>query len=368
MNYNLSPGFTIRLHRRVITGSMRPMLVAGGLCCLALLAGCKGKGKEKEGKGGGPKVLQAEVFVVKAAPLSSVYQSSGTLLANEEISVYPEVSGRITAINFKEGTNIRKGDLLVQLFDSDIRAQIRKLNAQRELQILTKGRQDELLQINGISRQEYDNTVTQIAAIDADIAAGEAQLRRLQIRAPFDGVIGLRNVSVGAIVSTTSLITTIQQVNPLKLDFPVPEQYNGAIRTGDPVHFTVAALRDTLKGSITALQPRADATTRTITMRALVPNADRKLIPGAFANVFITLGRNDNAIMIPSQCIIPTTKDKKVAVLRNGKADLVTVTTGMRLVSEVEIQHGLQPGDTVIATGIMQVKKDMDVKVAKVRE
>lgn len=367
MSHNLLSDFTIRLQRRAAGYPFRRMLVSGGLCCLALLAGCRGKQEEKDGKGGGPKVLRAEAVVVKQEALASVYQSSGTLLANEEISVYPEVSGRITAINFKEGTNIRKGDLLVQLFDSDIRAQIRKLQAQRELQVITKGRQDELLQINGISRQEYDNTVTQIAAIDADIAAGEAQLRRLQIRAPFDGVIGLRNVSVGAIVSSTSLITTIQQVNPLKLDFPVPEQYNGAIHTGDAVQFTVTALRDTLTGNITALQPVADATTRTITMRALVPNAERKLIPGSFANVFITLARNSNAITVPSQSIIPTTRDKKVAVMRNGKVDLVTVTTGMRLVSEVEILHGLQPGDTVITTGIMQVKKGMDVKITKIK-
>jgi membrane fusion protein (multidrug efflux system) len=367
MNKNLFSFFNIRLHRSGHAFPFGRFITSGLICGLALMAGCKGKEEEKQGKGSGPKVLQAEAVIVKPESLSSLYQSSGTLLANEEISVYPEISGRITAINFKEGTNIRKGDLLVQLFDSDIRAQIRKLNAQRELQVITKGRQDELLQINGISRQEYDNTVTQIAAIDADIAAGEAQLRRLQIRAPFDGVIGLRNVSVGAIVSTTSLITMIQQVNPLKLDFPVPEQYNGAIHTGDKIHFTVTGLSDTLEGSITALQPAADATTRTITMRALVPNEGRKLIPGAFANVFITLAKNTNAITIPSQCIIPTTRDKKVAVLRKGKAELVTVSTGMRLVSEVEILQGLQPGDTVITTGIMQVKTGMDVKITKIK-
>ncbi len=367
MNQKLSSDFNIPRHCRSIHYPLSRLLVLGGFCCLALLAGCRGNTGEKAAKGGGPKVLQAEAVVVKGEPLAAIYQSSGTLLANEEISVYPEVSGRIIAINFKEGTNVRKGDLLVQLFDSDTKAQIRKLHAQRDLQVITKGRQDELLEINGISRQEYDNTVTQIAAIDADIAAGEAQLRRLQIRAPFDGVIGLRNVSVGAIVSTTSLITMIQQVNPLKLDFPVPEQYNGVIHTGDAIHFTVTGLRDTLNGTITALQPAADATTRTITMRALVPNSDRKLIPGAFANVFITLARNADAITIPSQCIIPTTSDKKVAVLKNGKVDLVTVTTGMRLVSDVEILHGLQPGDTVITTGIMQVKKGMEVKITKIK-
>ena len=334
--------------------------------CLFVSACGGGKAKDVK-KPEGPKGLQAEVVVVMASSLNSMYQSSGNLLANEEISVYPEVSGRITAINFKEGTNVRKGDLLVQLNDTDFKAQIQKLVVQKKLQLTTKGRQDELLAINGISRQEYDVTVAQIASIDADIAFNEAQLRRLQIRAPFDGVIGLRNVSVGAVVSPTSLITVIQQVHPLKLDFPLPEQYQGVVKNGDEVRFTVAGNTDTMKGKVIAIQPGADATTRTITMRAVVPNPNRILVPGSFANVFLNLKTDNNAITIPSQCIIPTSRDKKVAVLRDGKAKMVTVVTGMRMTEDVEILQGLQPGDTVVATGIMQVKDDMPVKVTKVR-
>lgn len=333
-----------------------------------LLAGCGG---EQPGKGNaqhadGPKALQAEVIVVRAGGLNAVYQSSGNLLPNEAINVYPEVSGRITAIHFKEGAAVRKGDLLVQLYDNDIRAQIQKLQAQRKLQVLTKERQDELLAINGISRQEYDNTVTQIASIDADMAFNEAQLRRLQIRAPFDGVIGLRNVSVGAVVTSTTLITIVQQVSPLKLDFPVPEQYKGVVKGGDVVRFTVSGISDTLTATVAAIQPGADVTTRTVTMRALVPNSDRKLIPGAFANVFLGIGGSSQAITIPSQSVIPTTRDKKVAVLRGGKAELVTVTTGIREVASVEILQGLAVGDTVLTTGIMQVKPGMPVRVSKV--
>jgi len=334
--------------------------------CLFVSACGGGKAKDVK-KPEGPKGLQAEVVVAMASSLNSMYQSSGNLLANEEISVYPEVSGRITAINFKEGTNVRKGDLLVQLNDTDFKAQIQKLIVQKKLQLTTKGRQDELLAINGISRQEYDVTLAQIASIDADIAFNEAQLRRLQIRAPFDGVIGLRNVSVGAVVSPTSLITVIQQVHPLKLDFPLPEQYQGVVKNGDEVRFTVAGNTDTMKGKVIAIQPGADATTRTITMRAVVPNPNRILVPGSFANVFLNLKTDNNAITIPSQCIIPTSRDKKVAILRDGKAKMVTVVTGMRMTEDVEILQGLQPGDTVVATGIMQVKDDMPVKVTKVR-
>lgn len=333
---------------------------------LLVIAGCKSKEDKQKDKG--PQGLRAEAVVIKPTALNSIYQSSGNLLANEAINVYPEVSGRITAIHFKEGSIVHKGDLLVQLFDNDIKAQVQKLKVQRRLQVITKERQDELLAINGISKQDYDNTVTQIASIDADIAYSEAQLRRFQVRAPFEGVVGLRNVSVGAVISPTTQITIIQQVHPLKLDFPVPEQYKGVLKDGDPVRFTVTGSRDTMTGKIIAIQPGADATTRTIMMRALVPNPERKLVPGSFANVFLTLGRSTNAIMVPSQSIIPTTRDKKVAVVRNGKAELVTVSTGQRLVEDVEILHGLQPGDTVLTTGIMQVKPGTEVKVTKIRE
>lgn len=346
---------------------MKAGILLGSLVLL-LVSGCHSKKEEaKGGQDKGPKGLKAEGYVVTPGELTSQYQSTGNLLANEAINVYPEVAGRVTDIRFKEGTVVRKGDLLVQLNDSDIRAQIQKLNVQRRLQVITRERQDELLSISGISKQEYDNTIAQIAAIDADIAYNESLLRRLQVRATFDGVIGLRNISVGAIVNSTTLITIIQQVNPLKLDFAVPEQYKSVIGNGDEVKFTITGNSDTMKGVVNAVQPAADAATRTITMRAIVANPERKMVPGAFVNVYLQLNRNHNAITIPSQSIIPTTRDKKVAVVRNGKAEMVTVVTGERLVEKVEILQGLQAGDTILTTGIMQVKPGMEVKITKIR-
>jgi len=341
------------------------------LSCGLYFSGCKGGGKEaakaKDAKGGGPKGMTAEGFVVSASALSSSYQSNGNLIPNEAINVYPEVSGRITGIHFREGSVVHKGDLLVTLFNGDIEAQIQKLKAQRKLQVITKERQDQLLEINGISRQDYDNTITQIASIDADIAYNQAQLRKLEVRAPFDGVAGLRNVSIGAIVSSATLVTSIQQVNPLKMDFLVPEQYKDIVHKDDIVHFTVAGMPDTMQGKIIAMQPGADMTTHNITMRALVQNNSGKLFPGTFTNVFITLDRKSEAITIPSQSIIPTSRDKQVAVVRNGKVDMTIVQTGERLQARVEILQGLKPGDTVLTTGMMQVKQDMAVKVSKVK-
>lgn len=331
------------------------------------MTGCGGNNNTKVKKGGSS-ALQAEVIVVKSAPLQSTYQSSGTILPNESVQVFPEVAGRVTAIYFSEGTAVTKGSLLVQLYDEDIKAQIRKLLAQKQLQQTTKERQDELLTIHGISRQEYDETSTQLAAIEADIAYYETLSRRLQIRAPFNGRIGLRNISLGAVVSPTTLITDIQQVDPVKLDFPLPDQYKDIVPKGSEVQFTVTGIPDTLSAKIIAMDPAANASTRTVTYRAQAPNKNQQLVPGAYANVFIQLNRSETAITIPSQCVIPTNRDKRVAVVRQGKAEIIPVKTGMRLVATIEITSGLKVGDTVLTTGIMQVKPGMDIKVTKVNE
>ncbi len=345
---------------------IRPFLPALGAALLGtLLTGC-GQKQEAAKQGKTSTALQAEVTIVQSGPLQSSYQTSGTLLPNESVQIYPEMAGRVTAIHFKEGTNVHKGDLLVQLYDEDVRAQIRKLQAQKQLQLTTKDRQDELLHISGVSRQEYDETMTQIASTDADIAYYETLLRRLQVRAPFDGKIGLRQISTGAVISPATLITEIQQINPVKLDFPLPDQYKDMVPVGSAVHFTVTGISDTMEAKIIASASAANASTRTVAYRAQAPNSKQQLVPGAFANVYVSLNRNEAAITIPSQCIIPTNRDKQVAVLRNGKAVLVPVKTGMRLVETIEITQGLKIGDTVLTTGIMQVKPGMEIDIAKI--
>ena len=343
--------------------------ITAAIAISLLFIGCKDKKEEGAGKGKQKdKMLHAEAFIVKPASLTTVYQSSGNLLPNESINVYPEVAGRITAIHFKEGAVVHKGDLLISMYKGDIEAQLQKSRVQRQLQVTTKERQDQLLAISGISKQDYDNTIAQIASIDADIAYNQALLRKLEIRATFNGVIGLRNVSVGAIISPTTLITTIQQVDPLKMDFLVPEQYKDIVNKNDLVKFTITGVQDTMNGTILAMQPGSDLKTHNITMRAMVPNAKGRLLPGAFTNVFITLNRKGDAITIPTQSIIPTTRDKQVAAIHNGKVSMVTIQTGERLADKVEVLEGLKSGDTILTTGMMQVKQDMNVMISKIRD
>lgn len=341
-------------------------LFAVAMCAAAV--GCKTKKEEKtQVKGGRPNNLAAEAYIITPQAFENEYEASGSLLPNEELEIHPEVSGRITNISFKEGSNVRKGQTLVQLYNQDIAAQIQKLRAQRQLQVKIQERQRELVNIGGISRQDYETTQTQIRSIDADIAFAQAQLRATKIIAPFDGRIGIRNISVGAVVSPTTVITTLQQVHPLKMDFTVPDIYSKYLNNGKQVDFTITGSTDTFTGKISAIDPGADVNTRTVRVRAVVPNPNGKLVAGSFARVIIPFETEKSAILIPSQAVIPTSMDKKVAVVRGGKAQMVTVQLGTRTSDRVEVMTGLQAGDTVILTGLMQVKPGMDVKITKVR-
>lgn len=332
------------------------------------LISCNHK-KEAETKGAAnrPKNLMAEGYVATPQSFSTQYAASGSLLPNEQIEIHPEVSGRVTAIMFKEGTHVHKGQMLVQLYDAEIRASLQKLRSQKQLQQGIVRRQKELVNIGGISKQDYETSQQQQKSIDADIAAAEAQLRSTRIIAPFDGTIGIRNISVGAIVSTTTLITTLQQTNNLKMDFSVPDQYLKAINVGKEVFFYVTGSIDTLSGKVAAIDAGADAMTRTVKIRAIVNNTAGKLVAGSFANVIIPLQSDNNAILIPSQAIIPTTRDKKVAITKNGKVDMVVVKLGERTADKVEILQGIQTGDTIITTGLMQAKQGMEVRIKKLR-
>lgn len=332
-----------------------------------IISSCKSNKEDAIKANNKSKSLRAEGYVVQPQVFQKDISASGTLHPNEEVEIHPEVAGRITSILFKEGSFVKKGQTLVQLNDADIRAQIQKLRAQKALQQKVLDRQNELLSIGGISRQDYETTQTQIASIDADIAFQEAQLRKTRIVAPFDGRIGIRNVSVGAIVAPTTAIATLQQLHPLKMDFTVPDQYRDVITTGKTVFFTVDGITEPLSGKISAVDPGADINTRSIKVRAIVSNPDGKLTAGAFAHVQIPNESNNNALLIPSQAVIPTTRDKKVAIVRKGKAALVVVQLGARTEDKVLVTEGLVPGDTVIVTGIMQVKPGMDITITKVK-
>ena len=329
-------------------------------------------GKKKESaspntaRGGGAKPLLLDAYIVKTTKLGETIEASGTLQSNEEVEVKPEITGRVTGLYFKEGVNVGKGALLVKIYDEDLKAQLQKLELQRQLARTTLQRQENLLKINGISQQDVDVTRNQVSAYGADIEYTKTQLQKTELRAPFSGRLGLRSISLGAIISPTTIITTLQQIDPLKIDFSIPEKYRSSIKLGDAVSFRVSGDNNDYKGSIYAMDPKIDLATRTIRIRAIMPN-NGKLFPGSFAKVSLSLRDMPEAIMIPTQAVIPGTRDKKVIVADSGKAKFVVVQTGIRDEDNVQITSGLNVGDTVVTSGIMQLRAGMQLKYNKVQ-
>jgi membrane fusion protein, multidrug efflux system len=307
-----------------------------------------------------------EGVVAKPTMLEQEIIVSGTLKPFEETVLMPDVGGRVVSINFQEGMHVTKGTLLVQLFNDDLKAQLHKLQAQKDLAEQTEKRQSELIKINGISQLDYDQSVLQVNSFKADIEVIMAQLRKTEILAPFDGVIGLRNVSVGAVVSQSTPLATIRQLSPMKLEFSFPGKYISSVKKGTRLKFTVQGTDHPFEAAVMATEEGIDASTRNLQAKALVSGKTDGLVPGMFANVTLVLNENPQALMIPTQTIIPDAQKKKVIVSRAGIATFVNVTTGVRQATDIEIVSGIQAGDTVVTTGIQFIKPGSSLKFAKV--
>jgi membrane fusion protein (multidrug efflux system) len=321
-----------------------------------------------KGKGGSASApSNVTACVVKPEKLNNQITASGTIRANEEVQLQPELSGKIVQINFKEGSKVTKGQLLVKINDADLQAQYKKLQLQHTLAEQTMQRQKQLLAINGVSQQEFDLAQSSYNTIKADMDFATAQILKTEIKAPFDGVIGLKNVSEGAFISPTSIIASIQQIDPVKIDFAVPERYSFFLKKNGEVIFNIEGIPGDLKGEIFAIEPKIDMATRTVQVRAICPNSKNNIYPGAFAQVKIKLNDIDAAIMIPTEAIIPDINGQKVFTLKNGKTHYARVETGIRTDAKIQITKGLSVGDTVLTTGIMQLKPDATVIITDLK-
>ncbi len=334
----------------------------GLLVCIAAACG-KGSGEKNSGQKPAPAPLNVAGYIVNAIDLSNQVETNGTLLAEEEILLKPEVAGRITGIFFKEGDRVTKGQVLVQLNDTDLKAQYRQLEAREKLVRVTLDRTRPLLSDGGVSQQEIDIAETDLEALLAEKALIKAQLDKTTLVAPFSGRAGLRHFSVGAYVSPNDIITSLQQTDDLRIDFAVPERYSSFVTAGDKIRFRVDG-RDTLfEASVYAIEPRIEEATRNLLLRARFNNRKESLFPGMFARVTLLLNDIPNALMVPTQSIIPEARGKKLVVARNGKAEFMEVETGIRDASMVQIKNNLQPGDTVIISGIMQLRQGMTLNI-----
>ncbi len=302
-------------------------------------------------------VTRVDAVIVKPSLLINEISVSGSLLPFEEVELKNEVAGRVVKLYLPEGESVKEGTLLVKLFDDDLQANLKKLQTQLAIKEKIYKRQTELLNVNGISRNEYEQTGLELNSIQADIEVQRALIRKTEVLAPFDGVIGLRNISIGAQVIPSTLLATIRRVDRLKLDFSVPEKYGPMISPGLKVKFTLYNEPAEYNAAVIATERGIDAGTRNLKVRAVVDSKSAGLIPGSYTNVKLRLGENENAIMIPTQAIIPGETGKSVIIARNGKAHFAEVETGIRQASSIEIKQGIQAGDTVITTGILFLKE-----------
>ena len=340
-------------------------LVCVSVAFITVLCNCHSRPSKKAPSNQFSAIPAVEGFVVKPSVLIQTIAISGTLKPFEETVLMPEVAGRVVTINLQEGKFVKQGALLVKLFDGDLQASLKKSIAQLEIAEQTEKRQAELLKVSGISQSDYDQAVLQIHSINADIEILKAQLRKTEVLAPFDGVIGLRTISIGAEVTPGMALATIRAVQQLKLDFSVPEKYSGSVKSGMKVKFSVQGDDAMHDATVMATEEGIDVATRNLKARAVVKNKDAELKPGAFANVELELGENKNALMVPTQAVIPQERTKQLIVAKNGKAKFVTVTTGVRQASTVEVLDGIAPGDTVVTTGLLFLKPGADLKFSK---
>jgi membrane fusion protein, multidrug efflux system len=327
--------------------------------------------KQQKGSGGpggtgrgGP--VRADAFIVKTKLLLDNIEIPGTIVSNETTEIHPEVAGRITGIYFKEGAFVNKGALLVKLNDADLQAQKKKILVQLQVAKQNEDRSAQLLKIQGISRQDYEAMVLQVSTSNADLSVIQTQIEKTNIRAPFSGKLGLRMVSVGAYVSPTSVISTISQPNQLKIDFTVPERYINQITYGKFVNFKVDGSDRTYAAKVMATESNITQDTRTLQVRAAVQGTTAGLVPGNFAKVTLDFQPDPNAIVIPTQAIIPQARGKKVYLYNEGKAKFVDVTTGIRDSANVQITSGLKVGDTILITGLLALKPEAKVMLGKV--
>ncbi len=304
-------------------------------------------------------------YIVKPQSLSQELKAIGSVHANQEVEIHSEVSGRIISINFTEGGKVKKGDLLVKLNDADLQAQRKKLQSQLELTVRTEQRQKQLMAANGISQQEYDNTLNQLNGVKADIELINEQIRKTEVRSPFNGVIGLRSVDEGAYLTPLTKIATLQDIDPVKVDFSIPEKYIHQIKKGDEVSFTVQGVTDVFKATVAAIEPKIEESTRSVMIRALCTRTKDNIFPGAFADVSLKLQEHIAAIEIPAAAVIAEARGQKVFIVKNGKAQPKKIIIGIRNEATVEVTDGLNSGDTVILTGIMMLKPETAVKISQ---
>lgn len=309
--------------------------------------------------------IKVSVFVAAVEPSSEFIKVSGNVLAMEEVELRSETQGRVVKIGFDEGTEVSKGQLLVKINDADLQAQLKRAISTQKLKSETEKRNKPLLEKGAISQEVYDNSFSELNAVNADVDLIREQIRKTEIRAPFSGSIGLRYISEGSYVTNASKIASIHTLDKVKLEFSVSEKYASRLTKGSKITFTVEGMDTTYLAQIYAIEPQVNAATRNVLMRAICDNKQHRILPGAFASIRVDLGLNTNTLMIPTQSVVPILKGHKVYVVHGDSATEKKVKIGNRNDTRIEIKEGLSPGDSVIVNGVMYMRQGSKIILGK---
>ncbi|GEO21543.1 MexH family multidrug efflux RND transporter periplasmic adaptor subunit [Cyclobacterium qasimii] len=307
--------------------------------------------------------IRVEAIELKEERLETNLNITGSLIPNEIVNLRPEVAGLVEKISFQEGEFVKKGTPLLYLNDDELKAQFDRLVYTKKLYESQESRQKQLLTKEAISQEEYDIVLNQYNTNLADLRLIEAQLNKMTIRAPFDGELGFRQISEGSVIGTTDLIATIVNVNPIKIEFSIPERYSNDIKAGSVIYFRSNVGISEAEGKVYAIEPNIDAATRTLKIRAKSANNEKKFLPGMFVRVRLVLKEVEDAILVPSESVIPELEGYKVFISNDGIVESRKVVIGQRTDTRVQLLDGVKPGELVLTTGVLQARDGMPVEV-----
>lgn len=322
-----------------------------------------------EGKGAGASrgKLPVQGIVAKYSMSTNGIPVNGSIIANEEVDLVAEIVGKVRTISFEEGTAVKKGQLLLKVDDADLQAQLARAQFQQKLLSEKLERQRILLKRESISRESFDQLQTDYNMLEADIQLLKVKIGRTEIRAPFDGVMGFRYVSEGSYVQPSSQIARIVDNSVLKFEFSITERYGSQNLEGREVVFNVAGQDKNFVAKVYAIDPLIAKNTRNILLRARFLNKNKELMPGMFAKGNLVIAGSNEYIAVPTEAVVPEMNGKRMWVSKNGKAASVPVETESRSEKFVEVVSGIQPGDTVLTGGLMQLREGMAVSVTVVK-
>jgi len=334
---------------------------------LLLMVSCRKKEQTQVQQGPAAKrPVSSQGWIVTKEAIGEKLMLPGTIAAWEQTEVHPEISGLISQVLFSDGQKVERGQLLARLNDADPQARLAKLKVQKEIAQQTEKRQKELLSSRAVGQAEYDQALLQLRSIEADMEILKAEIDKHQIKAPFTGTLGIRQISPGAFVTPSSVLVSLGDLSKTRIRFSVPERYIPMIRNGQLVTFRISSSDELFHAKIVSRESSLDPNTRSLVFLGEVQERSAKLVHGLFAEVIIQLDKSSSGFMVPSQAIIPQARDKKLVVLKDGQAQFRSVQLGVRDSARVEILSGVEEGDTILTTGLMGIKPGSTVQVQNI--